>query len=422
MPGVWHPRHSAPHAGVGAAPARLGLRGEQACPGTVLRRRGPRPRLRGGRTALFNVYGPRQAVGNPLTGIIPLFARKLLDGLSPSVFEDGRESRDFVHVSDVVRACVLAMEKGEADDEIFNVGTGRSLSLLDVAAMMARIVGGKPPTVTRQARVGDVRHCYADISAIKDALGFEPKVSFEDGVRGYLAELADLSAGPLASTRPRPDRACARGAAMIYLRYRLEGTDLPQEACVAIYVLDEVEWVGRQVVAEFSTLLPRSTIVVRTARDPVTPEMVDLAILAFCSRPVGEMALDDNFTEARGAAGIRHARLVSRLLPHVTTALPFYCVDRRCLEVVPVRRWRHWACRQRLLGLTKMSWRAASRVAASLGLGCSRSHPESGCSVYKADRPNNGNHREKRDRAVRLMNTSCFSMLIAGLRHQRQFR
>lgn len=136
----------------------------------------------------FNVYGPRQALSNPYTGVAAIFSGRLLNGNAPLIFEDGRQSRDFIHVSDIVRANMLAMTRDEANFGVFNVGTGRPKTVLDVAQALAGGLGVDiAPEVVGQYRAGDIRHCYADIGRIQRALGFEPIVTFEQG----MADLID---------------------------------------------------------------------------------------------------------------------------------------------------------------------------------------------------------------------------------------
>src|SRR5438270_2854592 len=132
----------------------------------------------------FNVYGTRQALGNPYTGVLAIFAARLLNGNPPLIFEDGLQQRDFVNVKDVAGACVLALEKPEAVYGVFNVGSGRAYTVREVARRMAETLG-KPqirPEITGQYRMGDIRHCYADISHARKALGFEPQVPFARGL------------------------------------------------------------------------------------------------------------------------------------------------------------------------------------------------------------------------------------------------
>jgi dTDP-L-rhamnose 4-epimerase len=130
----------------------------------------------------FNVYGPRQALSNPYTGVLAIFACRYLNRKPPLVFEDGLQQRDFVHVRDVARACRLALTDG-APLGVFNIGSGQARTILDVAAAMKHALGSNvEPRVTGQHRVGDVRHCVADISLARRGLGFEPRVSFEQGI------------------------------------------------------------------------------------------------------------------------------------------------------------------------------------------------------------------------------------------------
>jgi dTDP-L-rhamnose 4-epimerase len=137
----------------------------------------------------FNVYGPRQALSNPYTGVLAIFASRLLNGRPPVLFEDGGQRRDFVSVHDVVSACMLAMERPDAVGRVFNVASGESRRIIDVASDMAEALGQRlPAEITGKYRVGDIRHCFADISLARDQLGFEPRVSFEEGIR----ELADF--------------------------------------------------------------------------------------------------------------------------------------------------------------------------------------------------------------------------------------
>jgi dTDP-L-rhamnose 4-epimerase len=136
----------------------------------------------------FNAYGPRQALSNPYTGVAAIFSSRLLNSNPPLVFEDGLQSRDFIHVSDIVRANLLAMERDEANFGVFNVGTGRSTTVLDVAHALADGLGVDiQPEIVNQFRAGDIRHCYADITRIRQTLDFEPQVRFEDG----MADLID---------------------------------------------------------------------------------------------------------------------------------------------------------------------------------------------------------------------------------------
>ncbi|MCO5171373.1 MAG: NAD-dependent epimerase/dehydratase family protein [Planctomycetes bacterium] len=132
----------------------------------------------------FNVYGPRQALSNPYTGVLAIFAARYLNDRPPVVFEDGLQRRDFVSVHDVARACCLALERDGVEGEVFNVGSGQPRTVLDVATGMARVLGkeGAAPEVTGEYRFGDIRHCFADISRARQRLGYAPEVDFEAGL------------------------------------------------------------------------------------------------------------------------------------------------------------------------------------------------------------------------------------------------
>ena len=128
----------------------------------------------------FNVYGDRQALSNPYTGVAAIFGGRLLNGNAPLVFEDGLQSRDFIHVSDIAAGCITALETGGADYRAVNLGTGAKTTVLDVARELARGLGvDLEPQIVNKFRAGDIRHCYADITLARELLGFAP----EDGVR-----------------------------------------------------------------------------------------------------------------------------------------------------------------------------------------------------------------------------------------------
>jgi dTDP-L-rhamnose 4-epimerase len=144
----------------------------------------------------FNVYGTRQALSNPYTGVLAIFASRLLNNKPPVIFEDGLQQRDFVSVYDVARACRLALEVPDAAYRVFNVGSGQARTVLSVAHDMAAVMG-KPwikPEVSGKYRVGDIRHCVADIRLARRMLQYEPRVTFEDGLK----ELADWLGGQVA--------------------------------------------------------------------------------------------------------------------------------------------------------------------------------------------------------------------------------
>jgi dTDP-L-rhamnose 4-epimerase len=131
----------------------------------------------------FNVYGQRQSLSNPYTGIAAIFTSRLLNNNPPLVFEDGLQSRDFTHVSDIVQANMLAMERDSMNYDYFNVGTGRRLSVLDIANALITSMGKDlTAKINGKYREGDIRHCYGDISKIKAASGYSPKVKFEQGI------------------------------------------------------------------------------------------------------------------------------------------------------------------------------------------------------------------------------------------------
>lgn len=143
----------------------------------------------------FNTYGPRQALSNPYTGVAAIFSSRLLNGNPPVVYEDGRQSRDFVHVRDVVQANLIVMDQEKANYKVFNVGSGQSVSILDVANILLshfnaffsdlRSSQKKDRSIeieiTEKFRAGDIRHCFSDIRRL-NALGYDPKVLFKDGI------------------------------------------------------------------------------------------------------------------------------------------------------------------------------------------------------------------------------------------------
>jgi UDP-glucose 4-epimerase len=139
----------------------------------------------------FNVYGPRQALSNPYTGVLAIFAARLLNGRPPLIFEDGLQSRDFVHVSDVVRANLLALASSTEEGRVYNVGTGRATTILRVAEELARQLGRDiAPDVPGRFRAGDVRHCIADVALSGRELGYAPRIAFEEGLKDLLEWLA----------------------------------------------------------------------------------------------------------------------------------------------------------------------------------------------------------------------------------------
>jgi len=135
----------------------------------------------------FNVYGPRQSLSNPYTGVCAIFSARIKNRHRPLIFEDGGQSRDFIHVRDIVQANLLAMAHPKAPYESFNVGTGHPTSILDISRTLSTLYGvSVEPDVTQKFRAGDIRHCYADIVKLR-ALGFQPSVSLEEGLRDLAA-------------------------------------------------------------------------------------------------------------------------------------------------------------------------------------------------------------------------------------------
>lgn len=159
----------------------------------------------------FNVYGPRQALANPYTGVLAIFAARYLADQSPLIFEDGLQRRDFVNVRDVAEGCRLALEVTRAADKVFNLGSGEHFTVRAVAERVAAALDKShiEPRIAQQYRVGDIRHCFADITRAKRVLGYEPQVAFEEGV----AELAEWLQGreAVAQTSDAGSELAARG-------------------------------------------------------------------------------------------------------------------------------------------------------------------------------------------------------------------
>ena len=133
-----------------------------------------------------NVYGPGQSLKNPYTGILSIFSTQIKNGNNINIFEDGLESRDFVYIDDVVDATILGLEKEEANNQVFNVGTGVATNVLTVANELVKNYGVDVAiNVSGNYRLGDIRHNYADLTKINRLLGFSPKVSFEAGLKSF---------------------------------------------------------------------------------------------------------------------------------------------------------------------------------------------------------------------------------------------
>jgi dTDP-L-rhamnose 4-epimerase len=143
----------------------------------------------------FNTYGPRQALSNPYTGVAAIFSSRLINHQPPLVFEDGRQLRDFVHVNDVARATVLALRSQRAVGEAINIGTGRPVSVLEVAEVLAQHIGVQlPARLSATSRSGDIRHCWADVTKAQALLGFTAAASFDDGMRELVAWVREQDA------------------------------------------------------------------------------------------------------------------------------------------------------------------------------------------------------------------------------------
>ena len=133
-----------------------------------------------------NVYGPGQSLKNPYTGILSIFSTQIKNGNGINIFEDGKETRDFVFISDVVEATVLGIEKETANNQVFNVGTGVATDVITVATELSNNYGIQVPiTISGNYRLGDIRHNYADITKARQLLGFDPKISFKEGLKQF---------------------------------------------------------------------------------------------------------------------------------------------------------------------------------------------------------------------------------------------
>jgi dTDP-L-rhamnose 4-epimerase len=143
----------------------------------------------------FNAFGPEQALSNPYTGVAAIFASRLLNGRPPVVFEDGEQSRDFTHVSDIVRGITLALESDRAAGHAINLGTGRPTSVRAIAETLAAgLETDIEPTLSGQYRAGDIRHCFADATRARELLGFEAQMTLERGIADLLSWLVDQEA------------------------------------------------------------------------------------------------------------------------------------------------------------------------------------------------------------------------------------
>jgi dTDP-L-rhamnose 4-epimerase len=152
----------------------------------------------------FNVYGPHQALSNPYSGVLAIFAARLLNERPPLVFEDGEQRRDFVYAADIAEACRLALEVDGAVGRAFNIGSGQAVTIRGVAQLLADTLGVPiEPEITGDCRIGDVRHCFPDIGAARAVLGYQPRTQLKDG----LVELARWLKGRVAVDRVSEARA-----------------------------------------------------------------------------------------------------------------------------------------------------------------------------------------------------------------------
>ncbi len=143
----------------------------------------------------FNIFGTRQALSNPYTGVVAIFASRLMNGNPPVVFEDGSQLRDFVSVHDIVRANVLAMNRAEANGMALNIGSGQPISIREIAMELAGTLGVDTSIeITGKHRSGDIRHCFADISVAARVLGYQPKTKFSDGLKELVGWLGSQNA------------------------------------------------------------------------------------------------------------------------------------------------------------------------------------------------------------------------------------
>ena len=147
----------------------------------------------------FNVYGTRQALSNPYAGVLAVFASRLMNGNTPRIYEDGLQQRDFVSVHDAVTACRLALQIDQQKAQLFNIGSGASISVIEVTRRLSRVLNCRDiePEITGNYRAGDIRHCFADIGSARNILGYSPRVPLDEG----LAELASWLEGEVAVDR-----------------------------------------------------------------------------------------------------------------------------------------------------------------------------------------------------------------------------
>jgi len=161
----------------------------------------------------FNIYGPRQSLSNPYTGVCAIFSSRIKNNHSPIIYEDGRQSRDFIHVKDVVAANIFVMNNPKVDFKTFNLGSGKPTSILEIAKVLIKLYNKDlKPEITQSYRKGDIRHCFADTSRL-ESLGFRPKVSFEEGMKEFIAWAKDTKARD--SVKSADDKLVKKGLRVI---------------------------------------------------------------------------------------------------------------------------------------------------------------------------------------------------------------
>ncbi|MBF5091551.1 NAD-dependent epimerase/dehydratase family protein [Novosphingobium sp. NBM11] len=149
---------------------------------------------------LFNAYGSRQALSNPYTGVAAIFISRLLNDNPPLVFEDGEQKRDFVHVGDVANAFATVLDSDKRVWDVFNVGSGRAITVNEIARTLARLLHKNiAPEILGEYRVGDIRHCFADVTKLRETFDVREPRAFEDGV-AELIEWVQHAARPVDRT------------------------------------------------------------------------------------------------------------------------------------------------------------------------------------------------------------------------------
>ncbi|MBI3934190.1 MAG: NAD-dependent epimerase/dehydratase family protein [Acidobacteria bacterium] len=190
----------------------------------------------------FNIYGPGQALGNPYTGIVSIFCNRLLNDQPVQIYEDGCQSRDFVHVSDVVQANLLALNADEANNQAFNVSSGELWTVLEVAEMVRDNLGGKGQVVvTEQYRAGDIRHCHADLTCIRQRLGYRPRIGLRRGLPEVIRWARQQQTWSSGSTYQSAEAAGFHRASRELAAYGLLRKPTPQPRSVGALTVEDWE-------------------------------------------------------------------------------------------------------------------------------------------------------------------------------------